>query len=116
MPGQKRILMHFLYDEVAKEKLTDGWNDGFENNNTAEQFTTLKPRLGKFNAMFQTVKKGDVILLDYLPGIGTEVHINEQVKGTVLGEDFYQALLKVWLGDDPADDDLKNAMLGIVTE
>ena len=37
--GEKRISMHFLYDEVSKEKLVDGWNDGFNNNLTAEELT-----------------------------------------------------------------------------
>lgn len=116
MPGQKRIMMHVLYDEVSKEKLTSGWTDGFQNNNSSEIFTSLKPRLDKFNTLFQTVKKGDIILLDYLPGIGTEVHINDGLKGMIPGDDFYQALLKVWLGNEPADANLKNAMLGIHDE
>jgi hypothetical protein len=35
-----------------------------------------------------------------------------EVLGTVQGEDFYRALLKVWLGDKPADKGLKKAWLG----
>lgn len=116
MPGQKRIAMHFLYDEVAKEKLVDGWIDGFKNNNNAETFKALQERLNQFNKLFVTVKKGDVIYLDYLPGIGTEVRINDEMKGMIPGEDFYQALLKVWLGENPADESLKQGMLGLSEE
>ncbi|MDH5444507.1 MAG: chalcone isomerase family protein [Gammaproteobacteria bacterium] len=112
MAGAKRISMHFLYDEVEKEKLTDGWNDGFENNLSDKDFASLKARLDAFNKLFVTVKKGDVIQLDYIPGKGTQVTINQQTKGSVPGEDFQQALLRVWLGDDPADEDLKTGMLG----
>ena len=111
IPGPKRVLMHILYDEVDKEKLTDGWTAGFENNLNDKAFDALKPRLAEFNKLFTSVKKGDQILLDYLPGTGTQVTINKQLKGSVPGEDFNQALLKVWLGDDPADSDLKEAML-----
>ncbi|MDH5407386.1 MAG: chalcone isomerase family protein [Gammaproteobacteria bacterium] len=113
MDGPKRILMHFVYDEVEKEKLTDGWIDGFKNNNSAEQFAQLNERLQKFNSYFITVKKNDVIMLDYIPGVGTEIHINNDVKGSIPGQDFYHALLKVWLGEIPADPELKKAMLGI---
>lgn len=116
MPGQKRIAMHFLYDEVPKEKLVKGWIDGFKNNNNAEVYKTLQERLNKFNKMFITMKKGDFIYLDYLPGIGTEVHVNDDVKGMIPGEDFYQALLKVWLGQNPADASLKQGMLGLQDE
>ena len=71
MDGPKRILMHFLYKEVEKEKLLEGWNDGLKNNHTGEQFETLKARLDAFNELFATVKRGDRIELDYLPEAGT---------------------------------------------
>ena len=32
LKGPKRIQMHFVYGEVSKEKLVNGWNDGFEGN------------------------------------------------------------------------------------
>jgi hypothetical protein len=32
--------------------------------------------------------------------------------GNIQGADFYRALLQVWLGEEPADSDLKRAMLG----
>lgn len=110
--GAKRIVMHFLYKEVEPEKLVDGWNRGFNDNCTAEELKSLQDRINQFNAFFPTVRKGDVVRLDYLPGEGTEVWINETLKGTVSGEDFYRALLNIWLGSKPADDDLKEAMLG----
>lgn len=112
MPGPKRVLMHFLYDEVEKEKLTDGWNTGFENNLSDKDFAALKSRLQDFNNLFVTAGNGDQIILDYLPDAGTRVIINKQLKGAVPGEDFNRALLKVWLGEEPADEDLKAAMLG----
>ena len=109
-----RMAMHFVYDEVSKEKLTDGWNDGFEDNLSSAQLEKLKFRIKLFNGMFETVKKGDVILLDYLPGKGTAVTINGKNKGVVTNFEFYQALLMIWLGSDPVGDDLKDALLGKV--
>ena len=108
----KRMSMVFLYDEVPREKLVAGWNEGFENNLTAEQLAALQPRIDQFNAMFETVKQGDVINLDYVPEKGTVVQIKGQQKGVVPGQDFNQALLKIWLGEYPVGDDLKQALLG----
>lgn len=110
--GPKRILMHFVYDEVSAEKLVAGWNDGFEENQTEEKLKALHENIEKFNAMFTTVHEGDVVLLDYIPGKGTVVNIKGVEKGVVEGEDFNKALLDIWLGEEPADDDLKEAMLG----
>jgi len=110
--GQKSIRMHFLYDEVSQEKLVSGWNDGFEGNNSEEELAKLKSRINQFNSFFIRVKKGDTIYLNFFPSIGTEIVINNSRKGIIKGNDFFTAILKIWLGDDPADEDLKAAMLG----
>ena len=112
MPGPKRVLMHFLYNKVDREKLVDGWIEGFENNLTAQESRAVAERLAAFNKLFVTVTRGDRIDLDYLPGSGTRVSLNGEARGVIPGDDFFAALLKVWLGRKPADDDLKAAMLG----
>ena len=110
--GEKRISMHFLYDEVSKEKLVNGWNDGFENNHSSEELSKLKDRIAQFNNYFVTVKKGDVVNLNFIPTTGTYVVINGKSMGLIQGDDFFTAVLKIWLGSEPADSDLKTAMLG----
>ena len=112
-PSAKRMLMHFLYDEVSKEKLNTGWQDGFENNLDEQTFSKLNQRLIAFNSYFATVNKGDVIYLDYIPEQGTKVTINSVEKGIVAGRDFHQALMSVWLGEEPADWGLKEALLNL---
>ena len=42
LQGPKRIVMHMVYDEVEREKIIDGWNDGFEENNSDEQLKNLQ--------------------------------------------------------------------------
>ena len=113
LTGPKRVVMHMVYDEVEREKITNGWNDGFEENNSDQQLEKLQARLKTFNSYFPDLKKNDVMLYDYIPGTGTRVTINGEIKGVIEGADFYTALLDVWLGEEPADDDLKDAMLGI---
>jgi len=110
--GEKRIHMHFLYDEISKEKLTNSWSEGFKNNHNDNELAKLQARINQFNAMFQAVKTGDVINLDFNPEKGTTVIINDVSKGVIKGNDFFSALLKIWLGEQPADNDLKQAMLG----
>jgi len=108
-----RVAMHFLYDEVEKEKLVEAWLEGFEDNVTSEEFSALKDRLNTFNQMFSDLHKGDVVLLDYIPQKGTRVMIKGDVKGVIEGADFNRALLSVWLGKEPVTEELKDAMLGI---
>jgi hypothetical protein len=110
--GPKRLLMHFVYDEVTREKLVAAWNEGFEDNTSDETRASLHDRIERFNAMFPSLHAGDVVLLDYVPGKGTVVTIKGEVKGVIAGEDFNRALLDIWLGDEPADSGLKDALLG----
>jgi len=111
-PGAKRIVMNFLYKEVSADNLVEGWNEGFAENNSSQELMQLQDRIRQFNSFFTTVHKGDEIRLDYLPGEGTQVWINDILQGSVSGEDFSRALLKIWLGPNPPDSDLKEAMLG----
>lgn len=110
-PGKKRMIMHFLYDEVTRDKLVSGWNEGFGDNLDAEKLATLQERINSFNSLFRTVKKGDIILLDYIPGQGTVVTISGQEMGVIAGKDFNDALLNIWLGPKPINKGLKTKLL-----
>jgi hypothetical protein len=111
-PEAKRIVMSFLYKEVGVERQVEGWNKGFRDNNSGEELKGLQDRINLFNSLFTTVRKGDVIRFDYMPEEGTQVWINDTLNGIVPGEDFFAALLKIWLGPKPAEANLKDALLG----
>jgi len=112
--GPKRVAMHLLRDLTA-EQLFSALNDGLKNNHAPEQLAKLEPQVKQLEDIFNAVKaakSGDVILLDYLPGAGTRVTVNRDDRGTIPGEEFNRALLRIWLGEKPADSGLKKAMLG----
>lgn len=109
--SHKSMVMHFLYKNVEKAKLIEAWNEGFLGNNSPEQLAELKGRIDQFNAMFSDAKKGDVIALDYTPGVGTKVTIAGVEKGVIPGKDFNDALLSIWLGESPISKDLKAKLL-----
>ena len=112
--GAKRIAMHMLRDLEA-EQLFSALNEGLKKNHAPDQLARLEPQVKQLEGIFNAVKaakKGDVILLDYLPGAGTRVTVRGDDKGTSTGEDFNRALLRIWLGEQPADASLKKAMLG----
>jgi hypothetical protein len=52
------------------------------------------------------------IALDWT-GAGTQLLVQDKPAGRpIAGEDFYRALLRIWLGEKPVQDDLKKALLG----
>jgi hypothetical protein len=109
--GPKRLSMSFLYDEVSREKLVDGWIEGFEKNQPKTLMEKLKGRLDQFNGMFMTAHKGDLFVFDFLEDGSTVVTLKGKTAGAISGADFQRALLEVWLGRKPADRGLKKAML-----
>lgn len=59
------------------------------------------------------LRKGDVLTLDWLPGSGTRIELNGRpLLEPLSGTEFYTALLRIWLGDDPTDPTLKPKLLG----
>jgi len=111
--GPVSMHMHFVHSEVSKEKLVKAWSEGFDANLDKAERARLGSRIDHFNKLFQTARKGDVIRLDYLPGHGTTVTINNESRGVIEGEDFMQGWLRIWLGKQPADADLKQGLLGL---
>ena len=109
-----RIQMDFVYKEVDKEKLITAWQEGFHMNQNKDVIASLGDRMDQFYSYFnQNAVAKDQYILDYIPGKGTTISKNKKVLGTIPGEDFENALLEIWLGNFPADDDLKRGMLGM---
>jgi hypothetical protein len=112
--GAKRIALHLLRD-LTSEQLLSAFNDGLKSNHAPAELAKLDAQVKQLEGIFAAVKEaksGEVILLDYVPGSGTRVVVNRDTKGTIPGEDFNRALLRIWLGERPVDAALKKAMLG----
>ena len=69
-------------------------------------------QMAQIFAAVKEVKASDVITLDYLPASGTRISVNGALQGTITGATFNAALLKIWLGKKPVQDDLKLKLLG----
>ncbi|MFQ5643590.1 MAG: chalcone isomerase family protein [Thiogranum sp.] len=110
--GPASMQMIMLYKKVEAEKITSGWREGFRANVTDAEFKQLEERLQQFNDLFPDLRAGDIVHMDFMPNRGTTLSINGKVLGTIQGEDFFGALLKVWIGDHPADGRLKAGLLG----
>ncbi|MFV2071158.1 MAG: chalcone isomerase family protein [Thermoanaerobaculales bacterium] len=109
--GTKQVVMHFLTNKATKKKMDSAWVEGFRANSSGE-FKALEDRVSTFVDYFGDMKVGDVIELTIVPGEGTIIGLNGEVLGTIGGEDFAAALLRVWLGAEPPTEDLKRGMLG----
>jgi hypothetical protein len=113
-PGAKSMQIVLLRD-LTGEDFADAMIKGFRKNHTEAEVARFQPRLDELRktmVAFGTVKKGTAIQLNLVPGAGTRTLVDGAQKGSdIAGDDFYAALLKIWLGKDPVDDDLKDGLL-----
>lgn len=113
--GPRRMSITMLRN-VDAESFGGALNEGLKNNHTEAQFAAFKSQIDALNANLKAVgeaKKGDVINFEYLPDAGTRITVNGQPRGTAIpGEDFFTAVLRIWLGEKPADAGLKKGLLG----
>jgi hypothetical protein len=113
-PGPKRVAIHMLRN-VGADAFNEALADGIRANSSEAEAKALEPRLKELGAIIGGVgeaKKGMAILLDWT-GSETQVLIQGKPVGKpIAGEDFYRALLRIWVGDRPVQDDLKKALLG----
>lgn len=113
--GPRRVAIGMLRN-VDADTFAGALNDGLKANLTEQQFAGFKAQVDTLNANLKglgELKKGDQVNFDFTPEAGTRIFVNGQPRGTAIpGESFYEAVLRVWIGDKPADADLKKGMLG----
>ncbi|MDT0686512.1 chalcone isomerase family protein [Autumnicola psychrophila] len=106
------IKLHIVSKMVSSEKMIDAIEEGFEkstNGNTAPIAFEIEKVIGFLK---EEIKQDDVFDIIHTPGKGVVLIKNGQKKGVIEGMDFKKALFGIWLADHPADDDLKESMLG----
>ncbi len=105
----RRVEMTMLRD-VTRAQLEDAIRDGVKAN--AANYDAVKDRLEALLGKFANAKKGESVIVQYVPGKGTTVELGA-VKHTTEGKDFADALFSAWLGKKPADRNLQKGMLGV---
>lgn len=97
---------------VSQAKLLGSLQEGFQNS-TQGKIEPIRAEIEKFRQCFaEEITRGNVFDLVYAPGQGVAVFKDGKKKGLVPGLEFKRALLGIWLGDRPADANLRQALLG----
>jgi hypothetical protein len=115
-PGSKRVALRFLR-EVDADLFINSLLAGFSANLPAAEVQRLQPRTDALVATLRSigsVQRGEWVDFEYTPRFGTRLILNGATHGEhIAGEDFFSAVLRVWLGTAPAYEPLKRGMLGL---
>jgi hypothetical protein len=110
-----RSLQLVLLRDVSTEQNLDALKDGLIANNSPSEMEGIQTQVEIFLSYIKVLREvpaGTAIQLNYVPGMGTLVSVNGRSLGSVVGEAFNRAMLRIWLGEDPAQASLKRALLG----
>jgi hypothetical protein len=114
--GAKRMILVMLRD-VSAEQFIESFDVALRNNNDDAQLAEVKEQKDDLFARIQAIggaKQGASIVLDYAPSSGTTLAIDGAVKGKPMpGEPFYRVILRSWVGENPSQEDMKKALLGV---
>jgi Chalcone isomerase-like len=112
--GPKRVTITMLRSIDANE-LGKLFTRGVEDNSPRSEFSQLIPGLMRMSQMFSDQKQlqgGDNFTIDWVPGTGCVITIKGVVQEPIKEQAFFNALVRIWLGPNPADWKLKDALLG----
>lgn len=114
--GPRRVSLVFLRD-LENSQLTEALDEGIRKNSSAAEIAALAEGLGQLTRLLKSLgalRKGEQLDLDLTPDQAQLTRAGKPV-GTASAKGLGRALLTVWLGDQPADEALKSAMLGIAS-
>ena len=113
--GPKRMSITMLR-EIESNELGKAFTKGFEENAPKGEMAKLIPGLIRMGQVFADQKKlvaGDTFTNDWIPGTGLVITIKGKTQGEPFKEqEFFNALMRIWLGPNPADWKLKDALMG----
>ena len=113
--GPKRLSITMLR-EIDSAELGKLFTRGVEDNSPRSEMSKLIPGLMRMSQIFSDQKKllpGENFLIEWVPGTGTVITVKGKVQGEPFKEpEFFNALMRIWLGPNPADWKLKDALLG----
>ena len=115
LTGPRRISLH-----IQRETNSDEFGQLFitamnKNSNKDEKAKVISQtvKFGELFAALETVKKGDLITLDWIPGTSTVASLNGKKIGDTMPDiAFYNAVSRIWFGEMPAQESVKRQLLG----
>jgi len=108
--GRWQIVLRFVRD-VGASDIRNALQEGFEKV-AGDKLAALGPRIETFQGRMIDFKTGQSLTVTHDPAAGVSVDVNGAAAPPIEGPDFAAALLAIWLGSKPPNEDLKTGLLG----
>ena len=115
-PGAKK-LQFIAHREISTNELGRLFFQGIKDNNSAElnlKHMASAASLSEVASVRSKILPGESFSMEFVPGKGVTFFVMDKAQGSAIGDaEFFSMVLKIWLGNVPADYLLKDALLGI---
>jgi hypothetical protein len=108
--GGWRLVLRFVRD-VGASDISNAFQEGFEKA-AGDKLGVLGPRIEALKSRMADFKTGQSLSFTRDPAAGVTVDVNGTAGPPIEGADFATALLAIWLGSKPPNEDLKTGLLG----
>jgi Chalcone isomerase-like len=119
LPGPKRLQFTALR-ELPGTDLGRLFLKGMGENSSKEQVQRHALSSARLIEVFSGRSKmmpGESFAMEFVPGKGTTFYILGKPQGAPVGDDeFFGMVMKIWVGESPADGQLRDALLGLDKE
>jgi len=109
--GEKVLIMHFMRD-VGREKLSEAIIDGFQKACVEDECKMFEEQAKQFSELQPEVKDGQRLRYDF-SAEGVSATLDDKMLGKVVGAGLDAIMLRVWVGDNPPNKELKQGLLGL---
>lgn len=104
------LSLHFVHDVDASE-IRDAFDEGFEKA-AGDKLNALSKRIDTLKSQMVDFNEGQYLSYAYEPAKGTVVDANGKSGNAIEGADFAAALLKISIGPEPPNEELRSGLLG----
>lgn len=100
----KLVRLDVTYDGQVPDGLPSTWKEQLQQHVSQEFLRTMQ-------GLYNNLKGGDTVLVSFLPGSGTTVSVNGQQVSTSPGDDALNAMMRLWVGQNPVSGSMKRLLL-----
>lgn len=110
----KRMVFQVALKRVSGRRMATALYEALQLNTTREEASRLESRILQIVEMFDVrLRKGEVGYIEWVPGMGSRVVVAGEEKGIIPGKDLNDAILRIWIGDNPVGETFKRQVLGL---
>ncbi|BFM17695.1 hypothetical protein R50073_38780 [Maricurvus nonylphenolicus] len=108
----KRLELRITTRRLSARRLNNMWIEGMAINNSGATLSEQAQNMVAFTGLIkQKLVAGDHVVIDSKPGFGTTVSVNGTELGNIASDDFFNLLLRTWIGNVPLSSDFRAALL-----